>query len=186
MSRFAKFMAIVVLLCGVQGCAYFHNRAQDFLDMMDVGLTFSATPQIAVYYDFVPLVPIGYGDVDGAFVGIGGGQISLASPHRERSLGLILWGHEEVGFGIPDLNSLTKEEQERVLHFQRVGLVGLFQGPLPGLSYLISCPHYLHLAWIGAVASPRYLQALDFVLGWTTLDICDDDDPNRPLVSWPR
>jgi hypothetical protein len=41
---------------------------------------------------------------------------------------------------------------------------------------LISCPHYLHLGWVGVVATPRYLQMLDFVAGWTTLDVGGDDN----------
>jgi len=185
MGRMAKLTAVLVLLCSAQGCAYFHNRGQDFLDCMDIGLTFSAKPGIAAFYDFIPVVPIGYGYVDGYFVGIGQGQISLGARHFERSLGLILWGQEEVGFGLPDLDSLSIEERNEALNFQRSGLVGMIHGPFPGPAYLISCPHYLHLGFIGAVASPRYLQMLDFVLGWTTLDICADDDPERPIVVTP-
>jgi hypothetical protein len=178
-----SLLAIVLLaaLCVAQGCTYLKNRADDAMDIVDVGFTFSKTPQFAAYYDFVPIIPIGYGDVKGRFVGLGGGKLAGWAAHRERSYGLVLWGQEEVGFGksASNLDKMTAKERNKALKFQRTGLIGMAQGPFPGPEYLISCPHYLHVGWIGAVATPRYLQIVDFVLGWTTLDICFDDDAGK-------
>ncbi len=183
MSRFAKLAALVAVVCSVQGCAYMHCRANDFLDIVDVGLTFTDTPQFAAYADAFSLVPVGYGDVQGNFIGIGEGQFCGWSTHREHSVGIIGWGHEEVGFGYPDLNSLSPEEKERALNFQHVGVIGLYYGPLPQSGYAFTCVHYLHLGYVGVVASIKWLQALDFIVGWTAFDICADDDPARPLVA---
>ncbi len=165
----------LLFLCS---CSYLCNRADDAMDMVDVGFTFSTKPGIAVWYDFVPVVPIGISYVDGYFVGLGGGGFRFFSHHFQRHFGLVLWGQEEVTFRYSkqDLDDMTNTERDEATNFQRTGLIGMIQGPFPGPDYLISCPHYLHIGWIGAVASPRYLQMLDFIIGWTTLDICFDDD----------
>lgn len=171
---------VILILSGfflVQGCSYWQNRARDCGEMVDVGFSFSKKAQLALFYDFIPIVPIGYGRVDGEFVGLGGGRLCWFSPHFERSYGLILWGQEEVTFhkSLDELERMSREERDDVLNYQRSGLVGMIDGPFPGPDYLISCPHYIHLGWIGVVASPRYLEMLDFVLGFTTLDIGWDD-----------
>lgn len=185
MRRLVKLAALIAVICALQGCAYMRCRANDFLDIVDIGLSFSSEPQYAAYLNFASLTPLGHGDVQGNFVGIGGGQLCGWSTHRERSVGLLLWGHEQIGFGYPDLNSLSPEERQRALNFQHVGALGLAQGPFPVTAYLFSCVHYLHLWRVGGVFSVKYLQALDFLVGWTTFDICADDDPNRLLVAVP-
>jgi hypothetical protein len=146
------------------------------MDVIDLGVTWSSRPGFALYYDFVPVIPVGFGYVDGHFAGLGGGRFG-AMRHFERSYGLVLWGQEEVGFGTFD------RRKPETVRFQRTGLIGMVQGPFPGPDYLISCPHYFHLGWVGLVGTPRYLQMLDFVLGWTTLDIGFDD--GRPIGAWP-
>ncbi len=172
---FQAFLLVVLLL---QGCAYWKNRINDCGEMIDIGFSFSRKPQLALFYDFIPVIPIGYGRVDGTFTGLGGGKLCWFDSHFERSYGLILWGQEEVTFekSLEELDALPGEEREEIADFQRTGLIGMVQGPFPGPNYLISCPHYLHLGWIGAVGSPRYLEMLDFVLGFTTLDIGGDDE----------
>ena len=161
-------VAAVMALVGSTGCTYLAHRGQDALDMVDLGVTASAKPGFALYYNFVPVVPIGYGQVEGTFLGIGGGRAGVM-PHHERSRGVVLWGEEEVAFGAYD------PADPASFNAFRSGLVGLTQGPVPGPDYTLSCPHYIHLGWIGVVVSPRYLQMLDFILGWTTLDIAYDD-----------
>jgi len=175
-KRLAFLLVLGALVYGCSGCAYMQHRGEDALDMIDIGVTVSEKPGFAFYYDFIPVVPIGVGYVDGYFAGLGGGRVGWMR-HYERSFGLILWGQEEVGY-----RKFTSGDKDS-LNFQRSGLVGLIQGPIPGPDYMISCPHYLHLGWIGLVGSPRYLQALDFLLGFTTLDICGDD--GRPRGYWP-
>lgn len=178
MSKFRIMILLFLLLFFFVGCSYLKNRAGDAGDIIDLGFTFSSKPQFALYYDFIPIIPIGYGEVDGKFIGLGGGKFGWWTSHYERSYGLILWGQEEVTFekSKSDLNKMKEDERNKELNFQRTGLIGIFQGPFPSTDYLISCPHYIHLGWFGVVASPRYLQILDFVFGWTTLDIGSDDN----------
>ena len=169
-------LAALATCSATAGCTYLRHRGEDAMDMLDIGVTLSKKPGLAVYYDFIPLVPLGFCHVDGYFAGLGGGQFGFM-PHTQRNIGLGVWGQEAVGFGEFDL------EDPETVNFQRSGLAGMVHGPFPGPDYLISCPHYLHVGWIGLVGSPRYLQALDFVLGWAIIDLCSDD--GRPRGSWP-
>lgn len=182
MEKYLKKVGLAVVLMAAaasmgSGCAYLANRGNDAMDMIDIGVTVSAEPGFAFFYDFVPVIPIGAGYVNGYFIGLGGGKFSIGYPHYQRSIGLVLWGEEEVTFehSEDELLQMTPEQRWKATNFQRTGLAGLAQGPPPDTDYLISCPHYLHLGFIGLVGSPRYLQMLDFVLGWTTLDIGMDD-----------
>ena len=178
MKQLIRFLILTALGLSLQGCAYLQDRGNDAKDIIDIGLTVSGKPQFAFYYDFVPIIPIGYGNVEGQFTGLGGGQFAGGAPHTQKSTGLILWGEEQVNFGTsPEaLAAMDDAERNKALDIHRTGLIGMAQGPFPDTDYLISCPHYVHLGWIGVVGSPRYLQMLDFVLGWTTLDIGSDDD----------
>jgi hypothetical protein len=182
MFRLRLVLVLAILLPSSVGCAYLKNRGNDAKDVVDAGFTFSKRPAIAAYYSFIPLVAIGYGDVQGRFAGVGGGRLAAWAPHRERSCGLILWGREELNFGTPqsELDAMNDADRRKALHFHRPGPIGVIQGPLAGPEYLISCPHYLHLGWFGLVLTPRYLEMADFLLGWTTLDIGGDD--NRGAV----
>lgn len=175
--KLSVVVLLLPLILTIQGCSYVQNRWSDVGDVIDVGFTFSKKPQFALFYDFIPVVPIGFGWVDGYFTGLGGGKVRDFSPHWERSFGLVLWGQEDLSFeySLEELQEMPQEEREDVMNFQRTGLFGMVQGPFPDQDYLISCPHYIHIGWIGVVASPRYLQMLDLVVGFTTIDIGADD-----------
>ena len=172
LRRILAGLSLGFLLAASTGCTYLKYRGEDAMEIIDLGITVSEKPGFAFYYDFITVIPIGIGYVDGTFAGLGGGRFGWMK-HYERSFGLVLWGQEEVGFREYD------KEKPETLGFQRTGLIGVFQGPLPGPDYMISCPHYLHVGWIGVVGSPRYLQAVDFVLGIFGLDICFDDGPAK-------
>ena len=197
--RVCAFLFVTATLLSACGCSYMQNRGADLLDCMDIGLSFTTRPTFALYYR-LPIVPIAGalgGKVDGYFAGIGGGNIGYMR-HYERNYGmflrdspdggpdafwrripvpLIISGVEEVAFG--DFDKHNPEQVQR----QRMGLVGMFQGPFPNTGYFSACPHYIHIGWIGVVATPRYNEWLDFILGFTTLDISGDD--NRPRGYWP-
>ncbi len=185
--RKIMLLMLVSVVSGLtgSGCAYLRDRGNDAMDMIDLGLTFSREPGFAFYYDFVPVIPIGIGAVNGRFAGLGGGKFALGTPHYQRSTGVILWGQEEVTFDYSrqELEAMPEDVRQEVTNYQRSGLIGLIQGPVPDTDYLISCPHYLHLGWVGVVATPRYLQMLDFLLGWTTLDIGGDDRRWQDIIS---
>ncbi len=156
--------------------SYLGHRIEDLMDVVDAGITISLKPNFAAYYDLTPFIPIGYGEVDGYFVGLGGGKFGFMR-HYERSVGVLAWGREEVGFGE------FSHDDPKSLNFQRVGIAGivhgLVEGWVPVADYAPTCLHYVHLGWVGAVGNLRYLQMVDFVLGWTGIDICFDDGKER-------
>lgn len=152
--------------------SFLGQRFDDLLDMGDVGFTFSFEPSFALYYDLTPFIPIGYSKVDGWFAGVGGGRLGIMR-HYQRNLGLILYGEEAVGFARYD------KDDDASLNRQNVGLLGVAQGlperRFPGPDYMPSSLHYVHAGWIGAVLNLRYLQMVDFVLGWLGVDLGFDD-----------
>ena len=95
-SRAAVFQLSLVLLLGIVlfasfGCAhtyipgspsttYWGQRVEDMMDMGDFGLTLSIKPGIALYKGLPPILTIGYGHVDGLFVGLGGGKNKAVIP----------------------------------------------------------------------------------------------------------
>ena len=172
-SRLCVVLFVGTILLGLQGCSYLQHRGEDLLDMMDFGVTYSTELGFAAYYDLTPFIPIGYGNVDGYFIGVGGGQVGHMR-HYEKSLGVMLYGKEEVGFG----EGFDKDKPETV-NAAKVGLLGAIEGPVPGPDYFPTCLHYFHFGYVGGVWNLRYLQMLDFMLGWTTLDICFDDGVER-------
>lgn len=179
MRQTVGLMLLVATVGLGQGCAYLQNRGDDAREMIDLGFTVSDDPQFSMFVIFPPihLTPFGIGEVNGRFVGLGGGHFRAFSPYYERSIGLGLWGDETVSFdkSWEQLSGLSEEELRREAVFYRTGVFGLADGPPPPKEYWVSCPHYLHLGWVGGVLSPRYSEALDFLLGWFLIDICGDD-----------
>lgn len=110
-------------LAALPGCmSYVRHRAEDAMEMIDLGVTWSDRFGLAAYGDFASIAPGGLGYVDGYFAGIGGGQIGTTE-HYEGNIGLLLWGYEEVGWGDFD------KEMLGTLDRQHVGLVGLAAAP---------------------------------------------------------
>ncbi|MCL5269615.1 MAG: hypothetical protein M1457_03455 [bacterium] len=187
MLNLRKLLVLFVLAGALQGCTYFQKRAHDARDIIDLGFTFSAKPQFSLYASgpFVQVFTAGVGKVDGRFFGLGEGDFHLWGPHYEKSVGLAVWGLEWLSYQHTEseIEAMPKAQADEAANYMQVGLVGMplgYSGAVapsgPGPKYIGSCPHYLHLGWIGVVATPRYLQAFDFVLGWTTLDILGDDE----------
>ena len=167
-QKTALLLGAVAIAVATQGCGYFRHRGQDAKDMFDVGLTFSSKPQFAAYTNCPIIFPIGYGKVDGSFVGVGGRKAGVMK-HKESSTGLLLWGREEVSWekaGENDPKSLQTEDQ---------GLLGLATAEEENRIRTPACKHYLHLGWIGLVGNIRWLEIPDFFLGWVGLDITGDD-----------
>lgn len=119
----ARLMMGLVLLAVLPGCmSYVRHRAEDAMEMIDLGVTWSHKPGLAAYGNFASITPGGLGYVDGHFAGIGGGQIGTTE-HYQGSVGLLLWGYEEVGWGEHD------KEMLGTLDRQHVGLVGFAAAP---------------------------------------------------------
>ena len=180
MRRFAGLSALVcVLFFQLTGCAYLQDRGDDAREIIDAGISISQKPQFAFYASgpIVQIAALGVGNVDGKFVGLGEGEWRNNAPHYEKSIGLFLWGEEWISYKYSkaDLEAMPRQEADEAANFMRVGVAGMLQGPPPDKEYIVSCPHYIHLGFVGLVATPRYLQFADFLLGWTTLDILNDD-----------
>ena len=157
-----------VLVLAVQGCGYLGNRGRDAREMFDLGFTFSAKPQLGLYMNCPMIVPIGYGNVDAQFVGVGGGKVGVMK-HREKSVGLLVRGSEEVSWG-EDEDGL-----EAGSHYQPVGVLGLAEAREDEQPYKPACIHYLHLGWIGVTFNIRWQEIFDFIVGWVGFDPAGDD-----------
>ena len=170
-------LAFAVLMGACEGCSYVQHRLDDVTEMFDLGLTFSKKPQFSAYMNCPVIAPIGYGKVDGYFVGMGGGKVS-AMKHRQESSGLLVWGREEVSWESFD------PEQAGTLSVQGVGVLGLAEGQTGDDPYTVACIHYLHLGWVGIAANVRWLEIPDFLLGLFFLDPIGDDGEDGGWWLW--
>jgi hypothetical protein len=169
--------ALVTMLCLCAGCSYCRHRGEDFLDMVDLGISYSRKPQFGLYAGlFMQGLTVGYTDVDGGFIGLGDRRLGVMKFHQD-CVGLVVWGWEEFGYEDYDLDD---PRTVRFQHTNIIGLVqGLFDGTFPQPDYFVARTGHIHLGWIGVVAALRYYQIADFILGWTTLDIGFDDGERR-------
>ena len=165
--RLALMIALPLIVAALTGCAYLKNRGNDALDILDVGITFSEEPHVGVYAGFESLLSVGYADVEGKIFGIGNRQAGWMDM-KYKAAGALLEGHEEWGYG--DYKNDPARRQK-----QGAGL-GLLYDEVPRtVPKFLNCPKFVHLLFIGVDVNCKIGEVLDFVLGWTTLDIgCDD------------
>ena len=91
-------LALAGALLAVQGCTYLRNRGRDACEMVEVGGTYTKTPQIELYACGVGVAACGAGQLDGYLLGVGGGRAGLIR-HYEQAVGLGFFGYEEMGWG---------------------------------------------------------------------------------------
>lgn len=128
LKRAVLLLAVAAVLPLGSGCAtYWRNRAQDFADMVDIGVTYSSKGQWVFYQSFESILPIGYANYEATFVGWGGGRFGV-TPHYLKAWGALAWGDEQVGWGDYD------KDDPDTLYTQRVGLVGMPSGLITGHS----------------------------------------------------
>ncbi len=126
-------LAVLAVALPAAGCAqYWNDRASDFADTFDIGVTFSRKPQFVFYHSFESIVALGYANYEAMFYGWGGGQFG-AERHCLKAYGVLLWGDEEAGWGNYNRND------PNTLYTQYVGLVGMPVGLATGNSN----PHYV-------------------------------------------
>jgi len=162
----SAILLVSMFLCS--GCAYLANRGNDALDVLDIGVTASKDPKFALYASDFSIISIGYSNVDGTLVGIGGREVG-AMPVRHHAGAVVLYGYER--FGYEDFDMQDPDSPEK----WRVGLIGLLEGPLPPKHQFANVPRMLHLGWIGLALNIRFGELADFILGLTTIDIMHDD-----------
>ncbi len=109
---------------------YLLDRAEDMMEIADVGITVSEEPGFAIYGAFASLTPVGVANVDGHFIGLGGGQF-LGLPTKTlgrtrfhlSAVGVLAWGYEELGWQTFDAKDMA------TLQCQDVGLAGIVAAP---------------------------------------------------------
>ncbi len=198
--RFVLAGTMVALAGLPSGCTYMGNRGRDAADMFEVGFTVSKKPQFAFHpIDYFNSIALGYSNVEGTYYGIGGRTLGAMPFKDQASWGLLFWGRDNLTIGDFDTSDphqvwrcdMAKlREEGKPLPVTRPeygkGVVTLIQhdNRPPPITYM-QCRRNIHLGWIGIHASGRPLDILDFILGWTTLDILGDDNPPAPAVAKP-
>jgi len=163
------------------GCAYVQNRANDAMDILDVGITINnkVKPDFALFLDAFALTPLGFSSVDGKILGVNNRRIGWQD-HTDHSWGILLVGSEKKGSGKfnpadPHLARADQRNQTTWPRFDK-GLVGLVFGKSRSpWTPFVQWDRAVHLGWVGVYLICRPVDVADFVLGWTTLDIMGDD-----------
>ena len=168
--------ALAVLMLGLTGCNYLKYRYEDFIEINDLGFTFTKTPQFSAYINCPTVIPIGYGKVDGYFVGFGQGKTGIMR-HKHDVSGMLFWGKESSSYTAFD------ESEADTLSVQDVGLLGLTMHNETAKKKPV-CIHYLHLGWMGVVWNLRWADIPDFFLGFAGLDFQQDDGPDGGFWFW--
>ena len=188
-GRFARGL-MVLSLCATlwlsMGCTqvqtYFQNRYNDALQMVDFGISITDTPQVGLYWNSLDVLTFGYCNLDGHFVGWGGNQIGYTRLRAH------CWGfgyaYEEIGWGDYD------ETRPETMYITNGGLPGYFMFwddniPQKIPAYSPACVHFFpHIAYVGLVWNARWYEILDFLVGFTTIDLAGDDNGVK-IGSWP-
>jgi len=184
LSRTVFIIFIGFFLLLNSGCApgYMQDRGNDALDVLELGLTVNkdSKPQLGFYFDFFSLFPLGYAKVEGTAFGLGNRQAGKLD-YLNNSWGVVVWGSEEKGIGIFDPRNphQARPDQADLEEWPQynVGLPRLIieDNPPPDLHFF-ECNRGIHLGWIGFYMNVRPLDIIDFILGWTTIDMLGDDE----------
>jgi len=108
----------VATVAATQGCTYLKYRAEDAAEIWEIGFTWTDRSTVAFYSSFESIATLGYGKVDGTFVGWGGGRIGV-TPHYAECWGAGVVGRERIGW-----RTFDKDDPD-TLSRQYVGLLGL-------------------------------------------------------------
>ncbi|MDH3346283.1 MAG: hypothetical protein OEL75_03785 [Kiritimatiellaceae bacterium] len=157
------------------------NRGNDLADIFDIGITVNGgAPQFRL--EFQPfLFPIGYSNLDGKLIGFGNRKWGV-NEFESKGWGALLTGEGKYGTGpfnpcdprqyepIDDPENAPEERPSYAM-----GLIPVMQDGNDLWAKNIECNKGIHLGWIGIHLPCRPLDLVDFVLGFTTLDIMKDD-----------
>ncbi|MCD6385073.1 hypothetical protein J7M23_04775 [Candidatus Sumerlaeota bacterium] len=182
MKRVIKLFSILLITSlTITGCTYLRARGNDALDIIDVGITITDkwSPDFGIYADFFSLTPTGFTHIDGKMIGIGTRQAGLLD-YKDDSWGVLVWGSERRGsgkFNPLDPHQARRDQQnaETRPRFNNGVIRMILKNNASPLPRFFECDHGIHLGWIGVYKICRPLDLIDFILGWTTLDILGDD-----------
>lgn len=173
MTRLHRILMLTAALLTVStlssGCAYMMNRGNDAADMIDVGITVTGEPTLGIYIGFLSVLDLGYAEVDGKMIGLGQRRAGVMDM-RYHAGGLVIGGYEQVGYD-GRYNSEDPDSPPR----RGVGVGMAFYPPPQSATQALQLPKFLHLGWIGLSWNFKLVEIIDFILGLTALDICDDD-----------
>jgi len=180
-----KLLTVTVAVIVTTGCSYLQNRGNDLLDVMDVGISITdqTRPDFRLYINPF-LFSVGYGNVDGKLIGLGNRHFGIHD-FEAHEWGTVLTGQQRYGAGPFDPEdprqvwpTYNKDDpqtpKERPTY--KTGPLPLLkcEEPTTWTKY-VECDKGIHLGWIGIHIPCRPLDLVDFVVGFTTLDIMKDD-----------
>jgi hypothetical protein len=181
MFRRQMLFVLIVLMCAssFSGCAYLKNRGNDAKDIFDIGITTSSKPHFAFYFDLFGILPFGAVNVDGKFTGLGRSRFGVHD-FREKGYGYILGGSIQRGLGNYDVKNPDDPK------WYDTGLAGYMEGKtfsqmkekdeeISRPKARQTWPKTFHLGWIGIEVGCRFIDMVDFLAGWTTVDLGKDD-----------
>jgi hypothetical protein len=186
MLKQALPLTAIIVFCG--SCTYLQNRVNDASDCVEFGVTMSRKPGFMLFTDCYSVTPIGYSHVEDAkLLGWGNRQIGLLD-FEHKSWGVLLTGSYMQALGEldprdPHVISPRAEDPNQWGRFD-LGLVGLAirkNGWRPFAAFF-ECDKGIHLGWAGLHLKYRWLDLVDFVVGFTTLDFMGDDIAGLPPI----
>lgn len=184
MKRFHRLGILASGLIGLtvltNGCAYMQARGNDAKDVFDIGITVTKTPHVGVYAGFNSIIGVGYVNMDGHMLGMAQRRAGVL-PMRFSAGGMVLEGYEQYGY-CDDFDANDKATPKR-----RGNALGMLYDAKPsGGMEMFQCPKIVHLGWVGVNVTCKLSELADFVLGWTTIDIADDDAAAEALAAAPE
>jgi len=178
LARGIVLLALLLTMTASTGCTYWQHRLDDALEMADIGVTVSYKPGFALWIaaPFSLFAGIG-GHVDGYLIGLGGGE-PFFTRHYLNASGMLVVGREEIGWGDFDIKDPS------TLYETYQGVLGIPVSLVTARpAYVPTCNHEIHVLFLGAVGNLRYMEILDFLVGFTTIDIAGDDGVK--MGHWP-
>ncbi|MBI3818936.1 MAG: hypothetical protein HY286_09630 [Planctomycetes bacterium] len=177
--------ALAFTSCKTSAGAYFQDRLNDFVDVIPVSV--AAGPGLFASVRATVMVGTGIGYAEAWRAGV---RLPDESHRKYDDLARYqVWREEEVGLGILWFHQDTSEPD-----WGGMGNFLIFAFP-PGGSCGSSHFHFIsaldveagiHLGIVGLRVGVSPGQLIDFLLGWTTLDIASDDRESRSELATDR
>ena len=181
-------LGVMSILAFANGCGskYLRDRGNDALDMFDMGVLIppNPKPQLGYFLDFFTITPLLYADIEVKKIGVTNRQIGILHPldFKFKKWGYIVEGREWEQH--PEYNAndphLARNDQRHLTEpaTYTTGIGGIISDKdiRPPWTQYFEVDRMGYIGWLGVHTHFRPLDIIDFVLGWTTLDIMNDDN----------